>query len=98
MTLSGSSLNNTSYQAGVLTTSYHYEFVVDPKVVYDSASLVNTPGAGSDDDRVIVIDMGGMDTKDHDRYMNFNYSFSDNNYDYYQNNGQYILTKDTLIT
>ncbi|GJL35951.1 hypothetical protein TUM17576_27710 [Enterobacter hormaechei] len=100
MTLSGSSLNNTSYQAGVLTTSYHYEFVVDPGVTYNS-SLLSTPPTiiGSGDDRIIVIDMGGTHTKDYDPYVHYGYSFSDNNYDYYQNNGQYILTtKDTLIT
>jgi filamentous hemagglutinin len=96
ITLSGGSLNNASYQAGLSTNSYHYEFLMDPSLTYDSSAIRTPPTIqGSGDDRTLVYDTGTNSTRDSYRYEYHGYSWSDNNYDYYE--GDYSTTKDKLI-
>lgn len=97
ISLTGSSLNNASYQSGVLTTQYLYEFTRDSSVKYITLVPEVPPEViGEGNNRRLKVYQGERHSKDDVTYLYFDYVGSDDNYDYYAQN--LSVTKNEQIT
>ncbi|AGN86993.1 hemagglutinin repeat-containing protein [Enterobacter sp. R4-368] len=97
ITLTGSNLNNASYQSGIATTQYVYEFKENPSLRNYTIISDHPPEIiGEGNNRQLKIYQDGRHYKDDPDYLYYEYIGSDKDYDYYAQNR--TVSKDQQIT
>jgi len=97
ITLAGGYLNNESYQSGLSTTQYVYEFKEQPsKTKYTVISDHPPEIIGVGNKRQLKVYQGDRRYKDDPEYLYYKYEGSDKDYDYYAQNR--MVSKNQQIT